>query len=183
MPCPPGYYINTATDACEICPLGTFCDQYGVVSTTSARACPPGFYCYQTGILNFQALICEPGYYCPGGSLRIKCPAGSYCSGYGSSAVTGQCEAGYYCMEGAQVQNPTDNTQGNMCPTGSYCIAGVSSSTPCPMGTYNDKKGASNSSFCLQCPSNKVCSVLGLSEPLTSCPGGYYCITENNFLT
>ena len=49
---------------------------------------------------------------CPPGSYRSStggqastdcttCPAGSYCSSFGGTAVSGSCQAGYYCPAGS----------------------------------------------------------------------------------
>jgi hypothetical protein len=50
--------------------------------------------------------------------------------------VSQQCNPGYYCTGEATVPNPTDGTTGNICPAGSYCVAGSTSAYPCPIGTY-----------------------------------------------
>ena len=39
----------------------------------------------------------------------------------GLAAVSGQCDAGYYCGDGASRADPTDGVTGNLCPPGRYC--------------------------------------------------------------
>lgn len=113
--------------------------------------------------------MCQPGYYCPVGSqTQTKCDVGKYCDDYQLSAPKGDCEAGYYCILGATKPNPDDGgLTGKQCDKGYYCLSGADSQTPCPVGKYNDKQGASSLSFCLNCPTNKVCNTLGLGDPVT----------------
>lgn len=128
--------------------------------------------------------LCEPGYYCPAGSPSpIPCTAGKYCSGYGQAAESGDCEAGYICVGKATKPNPDDNgVTGYQCPKGQYCPAGATTGTKCPSGKYNDKEGASDDTYCLDCPANKQCVGEGLTSPDTYCPGGYYCTTSGGTL-
>lgn len=69
-----------------------------------------------------------------------------------------------------------------MCPLGYYCPEGSSAPQACPTNTYNDKLGASDLSYCLACPANKICSGTAVSDPKSECPAGYYCITFNGVL-
>lgn len=60
------------------------------------------------------------------------------------------------------------------CPTGKYCVAGVSSTANCPVGTYNDRTKATASSDCKACPPGKYCTT-GRSTPNGNCATGHYC--------
>ena len=46
------------------------------------------------------------------------------------TAVSTDCEAGYYCPEGTTVSNPSDY----ICEAGYYCVAGVSAMASCSAG-------------------------------------------------
>ena len=46
------------------------------------------------------------------------------------------CDAGFICLEGSNVPNPTDGVIGYVCPTGHYCLSGAVTETPCDIGTY-----------------------------------------------
>lgn len=79
------------------------------------------------------------------------CDAGKYCAQEALSAVTGTCESGYICLGSATKPNPTDGTTGNICAEGNYCLAGATSATNCPAGTYMHYKGAKAESECVAC--------------------------------
>ena len=87
----------------DICPAGKFCP----AGSPSGQDCPPGTYLDTTGA--------ESEAEC------IQCTQGSYCAGYGNTAVTAACDAGYYCPAGMNVSNPTEYT----CPQGMYRISSV----------------------------------------------------------
>ena len=78
-----------------------------------------------------------------------KCPPGSYnpYPGKGSSSDCLICDAGYYCIEGA------DSLTGE-CDPGFYCPAGSHGAQflPCPAGTYYENSGATNYTDCNTCP-------------------------------
>jgi hypothetical protein len=114
-----------------------------------------------------------------------SCEKGKYCQGYLLSTYSSSCEAGYLCLRGATKPNPDDlDGTGYQCTPGYYCESGTTALQPCPIGTYNDKYGASNSSYCLPCPSGKVCQTLALAQPTNVCSSGFYCTTDGlgNFI-
>lgn len=76
---------------------------------------------------------------------------------------------GYYCIQGAIIPYPTDNTTGRMCRAGNYCPAG-GKETPCPAGSYEPRNGSDK---CQSCPLGYLCPI-GSTKP-TPCPVGYYC--------
>lgn len=53
------------------------------------------------------------------------CPAGHFCGSEGLVEPSGLCAAGFLCLVGATVPNPTDNTTGSSCPPGAYCQLGI----------------------------------------------------------
>ena len=76
------------------------------------------------------------------------------------------------------------------CPVGHYCPAGtgVSTSYPCPPGSYFPSTQNSERSNCTACPSGQYCESAGLSAPTGECHARYYCTggadsaTPNNHL-
>lgn len=46
------------------------------------------------------------------------------------------CSAGFICLTGSDVSNPTDGVKGYICPTGHYCSEGAVKELPCNPGTY-----------------------------------------------
>lgn len=59
-----------------------------------------------------------------------------YCSSNGLTAVSGNCEAGYYCTTRAVISNPVGQSYGDLCMEGHYCEEGDAWPNPCPLGTY-----------------------------------------------
>ena len=135
------------------------------------KDCPAGYYCDGTlqndtfcshGVQNPE--LCLPGYYCPIntkfwsefpcpiGKLGLEngleaeadctpCTPGKYCASTGLSVPTDDCQAGYYCTQGASLPAPTDGVTGDICANGSYCPQGANASIPCPAGTYGPTEG------------------------------------------
>ena len=110
------------------------------------------------------AWMCNTGYtdtgsscvwQCPGGQSGnpcSNCPSGSYKMGFNANPCTTvtSCSAGYY-----KTTTTGCNAQTCVCPActaGNYCLAGATSQTPCPAGSY--------------CPDQTAAS---------SCPAGNYC--------
>lgn len=52
------------------------------------------------------------------------CPAGRFCGSEGLVQPSGACAAGFLCLMGATVPNPSDNTTGSLCPPGIFCQQG-----------------------------------------------------------
>lgn len=102
-----------------MCPNGTYC---GVVGMAVATGCPPGSYC-PTG--STVPIACPKGSYSNQGGLRnstdcTSCTPGYYCATTGLMAPSGQCKAGYYCIAGSYLPDPTATvvTTGDICPPG-----------------------------------------------------------------
>ena len=69
--------------------------------------------------------MCAPGEYCPQGSgSPQKCTGGKYCEHYLLAAVSGDCDAGYYCTsDGSKFKVIPDDfasNRGAICPEGKY---------------------------------------------------------------
>ena len=53
----------------------------------------------------------------------LRCLPGMYCDVTGLAEPTGNCSAGYLCIEGATHPQPSDGTN-KRCPVGYYCLEG-----------------------------------------------------------
>lgn len=206
FPCPPGTYRGTfgaqSLEDCTPCDPGTYC--IGGQSSPDGP-CDPGWFCIESSpspqpfeletMLNCsQDCVCsnvsvggqcEPGFYCPSGSNQPSpCPSGMYCDTFGLFAPTGVCLPGFYCFSAASVPNPNDGITGFPCPYGHYCNMGVTSPTPCPVGTYLNATGSQSFSDCIPCTAGYYCGNDGLSDPSGPCEPGYFCpegsISPNN---
>ena len=52
------------------------------------------------------------------------CDLGHYCNGTGRTEVFGLCAPGYFCLRGARIPKPNNDSTGGICPRGSFCEAG-----------------------------------------------------------
>ena len=98
----------------------------------------------------------------------VPCDPGFYCQTSGLSNVTGECFAGYYCVEGSDSPTPTNDT-GFICPIGNYCPQGSHAPIPCPNATYMNHTGAEE---CYECPEGYYCTNRDRAD---ICPQGFYC--------
>jgi hypothetical protein len=188
---PPGTYTPSGSPNPVPCPVGTYNTQYG---QSSCAQCTARYYCPELG--STTLIGCPAGSYCPtGSSTPLLCPAGTfsstpqlgnvsectvclpgkYCLTNGLQAVSGDCNAGYYCTLSSPVPNPVEQSYGDRCTAGHYCVAGTSNPEPCPVGTYSPAQSNEALSSCLPCPVNQYCGTTGLSSPTGSCTPGYYC--------
>ena len=62
----------------------------------------------------------------------------SYCEIAGLSAVTGPCDAGWYCLGGAEFAQPQTAVQGGSCEVGNFCTEGSTAQTLCSASSYCD---------------------------------------------
>jgi hypothetical protein len=174
-PCQNGQYINKLCDS---------------TSDTSCDTCPAEFYC-----INGNKLNCIQGSFCPTGvSAPIICTVNPCSNGQyinklcdsSSDASCAMCPAGFYCVNGIEL----DCTQGSFCPFGTSTPTPCTAN-PCSDGQYINKQCNSISdATCDMCPSGYFCingikqscaanhfCVAGVSNPTACknvCPTGYY---------
>ncbi|KAM3922961.1 uncharacterized protein RB166_012036 [Leptodactylus fuscus] len=174
-PCQPGSYWNMTKQGVEIsvclqCPAGFFCD---LPSLLAPKLCPAGFYCHQ-GSSNPQP--CPEGTYSAHEEISTEaecrpCEIGKFCTGVGLSAISGQCQEGFYCPERSTSATPLDG----ICPAGSYCPPSSGWPIFCPPGTYGNQIGLTDMNQCLICPPGMFCDGQGGPSPSGNCTPGYYC--------
>ncbi|KAL2085398.1 hypothetical protein ACEWY4_018718 [Coilia grayii] len=226
-PCPAGTFSDqrglTSRSQCAPCPPGQYCSSAGLSAPTGA--CSPGYVCSQGSVqpqpTSFETgNQCPAGHYCPAGISHAlpcppgtyntlpgavsdgacePCPAGQFCSGFGLTAPSGPCTAGYYCTRGATSPTPHDTqTDGDstvggadveprlstlftagLCPKGYFCPSGTSQPMPCPPGNPKNPCPAPPGSSKQPMPSFSG-TFLGwrgaeLDSNCTSCSPGFYC--------
>ena len=72
------------------------------------------------------------------------------------------------------------NYKGFECPAGFYCPAGTSdyTTTPCPEGTFSDRRDLHNYMHCSPCPKGFYCDAGSTTSiGITDCPENSYCPT------
>ena len=207
--CPSGSYSNTtglwAIFQCTPCPAGLFCAGQGL--TSPSGLCAPGYYCNEgsssaTPNDNITGGECPRGRYCLAGSVISAsvcpigtfnnltglgsiaecqpCPPGHYCPSTGLEEPFGLCDAGYYCISGSPMSNPSNASYGDQCPPGHYCSIGTSTPAQCPVGTFLPTSGSTSSDDCLLCSSGMYCEYSGQSAVTGQCSAGFYCISNSS---
>eukprot|EP00057_Strongylocentrotus_purpuratus_P005060 XP_003730108.1 PREDICTED: uncharacterized protein LOC100892311 [Strongylocentrotus purpuratus] len=83
---------------------------------------------------------------------------------------TGDCDAGFYCVGGADNATPMGGDTGDVCPAGAFCVQGSSYYEPCADGDYMNHTQAD---ACYTCPARYYCYSNKIN-PLP-CPMGYFC--------
>ncbi|XP_062606170.1 multiple epidermal growth factor-like domains protein 6, partial [Saccostrea cucullata] len=178
-PCSPGMYCDNVELSAPVgnCSAGYFCSSGSTNSTPVSQVygdlCPPGTYCPAGSSAGTN---CPPGTYLNTTGAQSEsdcqtCVQGSYCSGYGNTYPTAECDAGYYCPAGMNISNPSEYT----CPQGHYCPQGSHTPTRCSSGTYQDQTGQGS---CVTCPAGFFCDNTMAPVVLYNssyCPIGYYC--------
>ncbi|XP_063797931.1 uncharacterized protein LOC134965400 [Pseudophryne corroboree] len=106
-----------------------------------------------SGTIVYGDYPCPPGYWCPGMSDPLACPAGTLRTEPGAASVQDceHCPAGYYCPDPTVTLEA--NTMGIPCRPGYECPPGAISEFTCRAGSY--------------------CASRTGIPPL--CPGGYFC--------
>lgn len=193
--CQYGHYCSLGV--MHPCPLGRYGDRRGLATSECADSCVAGEYC---PVGSVTPTICEKGYYCPDGKLRVPCPAGKYGSrtGLPDRACSGKCKAGYYCPAGSK------NLTEEICPGGTYgATAGLQSPTcsgDCEAGYYCPDGSTNATAY--QCGDPSLFCPRGSSAPFTVwphpahytvggdktrrqaqrlCEQGYYCMYGDKF--
>ena len=182
----PGYHASIeGKETCDPCPAGTEC----ILGTINPPPCPQGYYCLVGSTNDGQKIPCPIGTFGNRTGLRAEsectdCLAGRYCETTALKAVTGLCNAGYFCLKGAKTRTPPDDPVNNPkwfgeCPeAGFYCEQGVSAATPCPAGTFapGNVGKLTSQTECTQCTAGHYCE-LGHQDAVTDqCDPGYYCL-------
>ncbi|MED6232417.1 hypothetical protein ATANTOWER_029578, partial [Ataeniobius toweri] len=204
-PCPPGWFQDLpGQKECVPCPAGFHCQPLNPTPTrgtslgvSSPLPCPAGYICPRDSLDN-QPIPCPKGTYSSSQGLIstgqcLMCPAGQFCGSEGLVEPSGLCAAGFLCLMGAKVPNPTDNRTGSLCPPGIFCQQGLRAGD-CQAGFYCDWGSTKADQalcpagfFCpsgtrvpLACPAGTFSSEMGNThqDNCTICIPGYYCQDE-----
>nr|CEL64355.1 TPA: GCC2 and GCC3 domain-containing protein [Neospora caninum Liverpool] len=194
--CPVGKYCARGSAAGTDCSPGTYADVEGLAE---CRQCPAGFVCSGTGLASGTGEPCPAGHFCvegthtpakcPVGTFSASthatdaswcqlCPPGHFCDTEGLRAPAGDCQAGYFCLQGAsQADPPTPDPPGanGECPVGFYCPARSSAPKACPPGTFSATPKATRAEDCQECPEGQFCGVYALPAPEGICDDGFFC--------
>jgi len=181
VPCEPGTYTQTTlNEVCLPCTAGYYCS-----SGAAPISCPAGFYCPEGTGLVWQS--CPAGTFSSATGLSnvtqcTQCTGGFYCDTQNLTAVSGPCDAGYFCRSGSDSQQPSGLLVGDAgpCPAGSYCLQQTSEPTPCPSGSFNNQTKLTLESQCQDCSPGYYCETPGLTVPTGQCNAGFYCILSSN---
>jgi len=162
--CDLGYYCPFSEPVTP-CPVGRYGATVGLKAAPECTVCPAGFSCNAPGCTssNYTQYPCEVGKYCPGGGSIMDCPAGTYVSTTGHSAVSDclTCPQYKYCPPGSST--PLN------CPAGMYCSVNSESGIFCPPGTYCPEFSLAP----VNCPTSYYCA--GATNQALPCPIGTYC--------
>ncbi|GBG24881.1 Sushi, von Willebrand factor type A, EGF and pentraxin domain-containing protein 1 [Hondaea fermentalgiana] len=198
--CEPGTYTETGMTSCVACPAGYACTDVTrapieseacepgtfagpELGNTFCTECPAGYSCPYTD--DDTIIACASGEYsahgnstsCPAGSFCPTnatespqiCPAGTY--SYEGATSCEDCDAGYYCEEGAVSPTPVNDE----CEAGTYCPSGGPQFN-CPAGSYGTKTGGvSADDACDPCPAGYYCPEGSTDATKIECTPGYYC--------
>ncbi|KAM8904697.1 uncharacterized protein AB9W97_008232 isoform 6-T6 [Spinachia spinachia] len=200
--CPPGWFQDLLGQTeCNSCPAGFHC-QYPSSSPTTGSStgvssplpCPAGYICPRENPDSLP-LPCPKGTYSPRHGLTtpgecLVCPAGQFCGSDGLVQPSGLCAAGFLCLIGATVPNPTDNRTGSLCPPGKFCQRGLTAgdcwagfycgwgsnradTAPCPAGFFCPR----GTLVPIPCSAGTFSSETGNihQDNCTTCTPGYYC--------
>lgn len=176
--CPTGHQCPGTTSVPENCAAGFYQD---LTTQSSCKICPSGYFCVANST-TYTHQICPSGHYCPTGTrfnIQFPCPPGTfnnltgqnnesacspctpgyYCENNGQSEVTGKCHAGFYCILGSHLAEPSLSAIGGRCSAGEYCPIGSSAPIGCDPGKY--------------------CDVAQMDAPRGPCSQGYYCVANS----
>ena len=136
--CNSGYFSETSTDACTICPTGLFQNEEG---KTQCKDCPLGRF-HGDGVSDFIHMETA----CP-----KECPIGRFGFQEGQDFEDDACQD---CVAG-QYQEVEGSTQCNLCGRGKYSTLGKSTSETncvnCPDGFASNSEGQSSIDTCEEC--------------------------------
>ncbi|XP_070188097.1 uncharacterized protein [Littorina saxatilis] len=167
----PGRYLNTATNVCDMCPLGTYNSQWWAESCTS---CPSSFTTKTDGISTVDSCYRD----CPSGQQVDE--ASNVCSNcvigtYRDKTQTWTCQP---CPTPLTTLNP-GSTAVNACdiPTcgpGLFYNSTQAQCLQCPMGTYQPQSAQRS---CITCPDSRTTLAAGRTT-VSDCVSA--CVTVQN---
>ena len=188
LPCSAGGYCGGSNPGATPCPAGSYSNATGLTSADGCMPCLAGSACLAGSV---APTICAPGSFArdPGRPTCLRCDAGSYQSGEGSTACE-TCTSSSWCAEGSSAPTPCGSGSYSTelglrsadeclrCPEGSWCSAGRA--IPCGIGTFNGETGADDQSYCKYCPPRSFTR----NESTTSmvacvCEEGHYALWRN----
>jgi len=182
QPCAAGRYKDVnGSDACALCPQGTFSTEVAAVSDATCSTCPNHTYS-DDGSSNILNCTCNLGYTGPDGQECSACQSGKYKDVNGSSACL-LCSRGKYSAETGEAAETTCTA----CPMhadalsgSSVCICNAGYTGPdgqncsaCASGRYKEENGSAPCSLCLQ---GKYSTETGETSEATcsACPAHTY---------
>jgi len=215
--CDAGFYcdeVGATSGNQKPCAAGFWCGrgsfrerpmaQFDAEGLANGGICPPGHYCPAAGELN--PVACPKGTYSPGegstgNSSGFACepsPPGFACNKTGLAHATQECEAGFFCLAGAEEARPLDyggvgsgcskqhwsECDYGPCPIGFECPTGTGAPQRCREGTYSPNRTLAE---CLPCPAGVYCDGSNLTAVtfakedtsllvlFLSCPKGRFC--------
>lgn len=141
----PGYYRNTNTNTCQMCPVGTYNSQKWQVSCTN---CPTGNSTRQTGSTSIADCIsiCPLGEVVGPNNQCQPCAHGTYKSNQSAETCT-QCPNGLLTMTTGS--DSVDDCNVSPCTAGNRYILNEQRCVACERGTYQPSSGAFQ---CIDCP-------------------------------
>lgn len=192
--CTMGHYCPVGSSAPLRCASGSYQDELG---QSNCKGCPAGYFCdnIMDPVVLYNDSYCPMGYYCPENttmSSEFPCPAGTfnnvthqisssdcqqcsggmYCDQVGLSLPAGSCQAGYFCLYGANSSTPSQPSNADICPEGFYCPSGTVSPQSCPPGTFNPTTGRHSVDECTNCTSGYYCANYNMTTAVDLCQAG-----------
>ncbi|EDO27560.1 predicted protein, partial [Nematostella vectensis] len=160
-----------------VCRAGHYCKGGSTTPTpddgVTGNVCPIGKHC-PTG--SSEPKDCAPGTFRQNTKLRKEqdcwpCKGGKYCEGHGAkefpSSNSGDCAAGFYCVQGVNTPRPSTNFSGigGVCPPGAYCPLGTAEPIGCPNGTFSNVSQLESAGDCTLCSDGMYCEQSNLTSP------------------
>jgi hypothetical protein len=154
--CGHGYYGINEPNACQLCPIGSYC-----LGGNETIACGQGATTYGgEGSFMDTNCTCIPSYYGPHGHNTCSlCTAGYYCTG--DDAIV-PCIANHYCPAGVNAsiscgiasRSPmgSEDALNCTCEAGWHGMNGADTCEPCPPGYY-----CTGGDSMIACPANHFC--------------------------
>ena len=190
--CPSGTYQDVVGESsCKLCPEGFYCDSFEASSTCNISGqgvvipseCPEGSFC-PPGTEYATQYLCPEGTFSNSVGLQnisecTPCSPSHYCEQTGLSQPSGECGAGYLCIQSSASPTPNDGVSGVQCPAGYFCLEGSLIASPCPRSAYSNATGLGSETECISCDPGLYCSAYNLTEPSGECFAGYYCILSS----